>query len=105
MELIEAAVECGMEDPWAILMLSPREIEWRFRALAQRRRMQDEKIDLMAFLIGRYASIGFHAPKKYPRKPDALAYPPKEMTANQMKRFFAALSAGREAKNGDCRNP
>lgn len=94
-----------MENPWEILCLSPREIEWRFRALAQRRRMQGENIDLLAFLVGRYVALGFHAPKKYPRKPNSLAYPPKEMTANQMKHFFAELSAGREAKNGDSRNP
>jgi len=60
-----------------------------------------ENTDALAYLAGRYVLIAFHAPKRYPRRPDGVSHPPKKMTDQQIKRFFAELSARKEAGNGD----
>ena len=100
-ELIASAAQAGVERPWEILDLSPGEIEWFFRSLAARRQAELEKIDTLAYLAGSYVLTAFHAPRRYPRRPDAVAHPPKKMTDKQMKQFFADLSAGKGAENGD----
>lgn len=101
-ELIDTAAELGIARPWTLTELSPREIEWSFRALAARRQKEAEMADLSAYLAGRYMLVAFHAPKRYPREPEGVARPPKKMTDHQMKQFFAELAAGKEAENGDC---
>ena len=100
-EMVETAAQAGMERPWDILALSPAEIELQFRALAAKRQAQLESIDLLAYLAGRYVLMAFHAPKRYPRRPDGISHPPRKMTDKQIKQFFADLSAGKEAVNGD----
>ena len=100
-ELIDSAARAGLERPWEILELTPKEIEWFFRSLSARRQAEMEKIDALAFLTGSYVLTAFHAPRRYPRRPDAVAHPPKKMTDDQMKQFFADLSAGKGAENGD----
>ena len=90
-----------MDRPWEILNLTPGEIELFFRSISAKRQAEMEKIDLLAYLTGRYVLTAFHAPRRYPRRPDSLMHPPKKMTDNQMKRFFADLAAGKGAENGD----
>ena len=95
-------MQLGIERPWEIPELTPKEIEWFFRSIASRRQAEMEKIDTLAYLAGSYMLTAFHAPKRYPRRPDAFKHPPKRMTDHQMKQFFADLSAGKGAENGDC---
>ena len=90
-----------MDRPWEILNLSPQEIELQFRAIAAKRRAEMEKIDVLAYLAGRYCLIAFHAPRRYPRRPDGVYHPPEKMTDQQIKQFFADISARKEAGNGD----
>ena len=61
-----------------------------------------ENLDMLAYLTGSYVLTAFHAPRRYPRRPDAFAYPPKKMTDHQMKQFFADIAARKGAENGDC---
>ena len=100
-DMVQKAIQVGMEEAWRLPELTLREIGIRFSALAAQRQQQAEQADLHAWLVGRYVLTAMHAPRRYPRRPDAVAHPPKKMTDKQMKQFFADLSAGKGAENGD----
>lgn len=100
-ELIRSAAGAGMDAPRRLLQLTPREIEEEFTALGRRRQLEAEKLDLLAWLVGRYVLIGVHAPKRYPRRPDALRRPAGRMTDAQMKNVFAGMAARREEDDGN----
>ena len=50
-----------------------------------------ERMDDLAWLVGRYAAIGINAPKKYPRRPDGVKRAAREMDAAEMKRVFVGM--------------
>ena len=101
--LVESAAKAGMHAPWRLAARTPREIELEFSAFARRRQEEAERMDLLAWLVGRYVLIGMHAPKRYPRRPDAIRRAAGEMTEMQMKKVFVDIAARREARgNGDC---
>ena len=100
-ELIKSAAEAGISRAWELAAFTPREIEMELAAIAQQRRQENHQLDLLAWLTGRYALYGMHAPRRYPRRPDAVACSPRRMSAEEMKRVFVAMAAeGR--KNGGC---
>lgn len=101
-ELAERAADAGIGGAWTLLARTPREIELELRAHAARRRQAAEDADLSAWLTGRYALLGVHAPKRYPRRPDAVARRPRRMTDVEMKRAFAAIAARGEVMDGGC---
>ena len=53
--------------------MTPAEVKGRIKAheIAQKRAIEDA--DVLAWLIGHYAAFGFHDPKHYPKKPNAVA--------------------------------
>ncbi|MBQ8508253.1 MAG: hypothetical protein IJ466_12595 [Clostridia bacterium] len=101
-ELLRSAAELGMGEAHRLLFLTPWEIELCFQALAARRQAELERSDLLGWLAGRYALIGFHAPKRYPRRPDAVQKRPARMSDGQMKQVFAAMAARKEEGDGGC---
>lgn len=75
--------------------LSPLEAEWELTAFAARRRLEMERLDDLAWLTGRYVSIGVNAPKKYPRRPDGVVRKPVRMDDLAMKQVFLHLAERR----------
>ena len=53
--------------------MTPAEVKGRIKAheIAKKRAVEDA--DVLAWLIGHYAAFGFHDPKHYPKKPNAVA--------------------------------
>lgn len=90
-----------MERAWALLALTPREIELEFEALLSRRQARLKEADLTAWLAGRYVLTAMHAPRKFPRSPDGIREAPPKMTAEQMKEAVKSIAARRGEKNGD----
>lgn len=91
---MEQAAAAGFEDAGRLMNLTPLEVEWELTAFAARRRSEMERLDDLAWLAGRYVSIGVNAPKKYPRRPDGVARKTERMDDAAMKRVFLNL-AGR----------
>ena len=91
--IVERAAEMGFPGAAGLMKLTPKEIEWELTAFAARRRLEMERMDDLAWLIGRYVAVGVNAPKKFPRKPDTVKRQAKEMTDDEMKRIFTKLSA------------
>ena len=75
--------------------LTPVEVEWELLAFAARKREAMERMDDLAWLVGRYAAIGINAPRKYPRRPDGVKRMVKEMDAAEMKAVFVGMAQGR----------
>ena len=52
--------------------MTPAEVKGRIKAheIAQKRAIEDA--DMLAWMIGHYASFGFHDPKHYPKKPNMV---------------------------------
>ena len=90
--MLERAAEAGFEDAGRLMRLTPAEIEWELSAFAARRRMELERLDDLAWLVGRYVSIGVNAPKRYPRRPDGVARRREPMADAAMKRVFLELA-------------
>ncbi len=78
--------------------MTAREVTAAFDRALERRRQRALDADFLAYLIGRYVALAVHAPKRYPRHPDAVR---RVMKDHEMKRCFAALS-GRGKAHGDC---
>ena len=87
--------EAGFEGAWRLFDLTPLEAEWEIAAFAARRRLEMERLDDLAWLVGRYAAIGVNAPKKYPRRPDGVARKAERMDDAAMKRVFLDLAGRR----------
>lgn len=77
--------------------LTPVEIEWKLAAFAACEQRRLERMDEAAWLVGRYVAIGLNAPRRYPRRPDAVKRRPRTMSDDEMKRVFAGLA---ERKGG-----
>lgn len=54
-----------------------------------------ERLDDLAWLVGRYVSIGVNAPKRYPRRPDGVVRKKAVMDAAAMKQVFLDLAGRR----------
>ena len=91
---MERAAEAGFSDAGRLMSLTPVEIGWELAAFAARRRLEMERLDDLAWLVGRYAAIGVNAPKKYPGRPDGVVRKSRQMDDAEMKRVFLDL-AGR----------
>ena len=98
--LAERAAQAGLSGAWELLARTPREIEAELRAWAERRRREQEDMELLAWRMGGYAMVGVHAPKRYPRRPNVQANRARRMTDGEMKRAFAAMAAGRRENHG-----
>ncbi len=81
--------------------MTPNEIRAEFDAIESARARRLEEMDLLAWLIGRYVSIGVNAPKRYPRRPNAIRTSRAPMSDAEMRRAFERLSERSEG-NGDC---
>lgn len=100
--MVRRAAEAGIGGAWKLMERTPRELEMELRAHAARRQATMEEMDLQAWLAGRYAMLAMHAPKRYPRRPDAVRRRPARMSDGEMKQVFAALAAGRGGEDGGC---
>ena len=94
------AAEAGFDGAVKLFGMTPVEAELALTAFAARQRQTLERLDEAAWLAGRYAAIGWHAPKRYPRRPNVQANRARRMTDGEMKRAFAAMAAGREENHG-----
>ncbi len=94
-EVAKRAAEAGYPGAGALFHLTPVEVEWELLAFAARKREAMERMDDLAWLVGRYAAIGVNAPRKYPRKPDGVKRAVREMGAEEMKSVFVGMSQGR----------
>lgn len=101
-ELLLRAAEAGIAHPERLLRCTPREIELAFLAQTANRQRRLEEIDLLAWLIGRYVTIGMHAPKRFPRRPNAVQVRKTEMTDAQMRRVFMDFAERRGKTDGSC---
>lgn len=94
-EMMQSAAELGVSRPWLLLACTPRELQLELRARMARRQAELERLDLAGWLAGRYAMIGLHAPRRYPKKPCCVRRQAAPMTDEQMKRAFAAMAEER----------
>lgn len=102
-KMVDRAAEAGLEQPSRLWRMTPREIEWELDAFAARERRRVARMDELAWLAGRYAAVAWHAPRRYPRRPDAVAHPRAPMTDAEMKRAllrFARRAARPEFPKG-----
>ena len=99
-ELLDSAAGLGIAEPWRLLECTPREIGLRLRAAEAARQAELERIDLLAWLAGCYVRTAYHAPKRYPRRPDGIRRRPAEMTDGQIKQVFAAMAARNPTRTG-----
>ena len=99
--MIHQATEAGLSQLDALGDMTPREIDRLFRAEAARRRAWMQRADLMAFLVGHYAALAVHAPRRYPRRPNAVRESGRRMPPEEMKRFFVEMAAREAEKHGD----
>ena len=65
--------------------MTPIEAELELTAFAARQRQALERMDEVAWLAGRYAAIGWHAPKRYPRRPEGVKRRRARMSDAEMK--------------------
>ena len=93
--LIQKAADAGMPRAWALEDLTPRQMELEMRAHAARLQRENEQLDLLAWLVGRYVFTALHAPRRYPRRPNALLRPRRSMDDDEIKRAFMALAQQR----------
>lgn len=94
------AADLGIREAWKLGAHTPREIEMIFRAESGRRQRQAEEADLQAWLTGRYVLSAIHAPKRFPRRPDAVGKVPRKMTDVEMKAAFMAMTGKGGTRHG-----
>lgn len=87
------AAEAGYPDAGRLFAMTPVEIEWELAAFAARERTAMERLDTAAWLTGRYCAVGWHAPKRYPRRPDGVRRAPSVMSDEDMKAVFQRLAS------------
>ncbi len=98
--VVRAGIDAGMERAWELINLTPREVENAFAAEAARREQAAERMDLLACLIGRYAMIAVHAPRRYPDAPNGIVRAPRAMSDDEMRRALISIAQRREAIGG-----
>lgn len=105
--VIDGAARQGFDGAERLWDMSPAEAERALAAFAARRRAEQERDERLAWMIGYYAAVAVHAPRRYPRRSGTAfrrfgAAAP--MTEAQMKRALLALADGapeREARDND----
>ena len=70
-----------MERADQLFDLTPREIAWRFEALAARRRERDEE----AWMTAKYVALAVHTPEKLPPRPVFYRKEQKAMTDDELR--------------------
>lgn len=88
--LAERAAEAGFMDADRLMNCTPAEIERTLCAFAVQERQKWEQLDAAAWLAARYAVIGWHAPNRFPKRPEGVRA--KTMTDEEMKQVFEALA-------------
>lgn len=66
-------------------------------------KQRDEAIDLAAWMIGQYAGLAYHNPKKYPRKPNTAKQtiaPVDDMDEDDIKEIMSAYAEMHNAAEG-----
>lgn len=92
LDTVRRLTEAGFEGAWRLFDLTPMEVEWEISAFAARRRMELERMDELAWLVGRYAAIGVNAPRRYPKRPDGVVRQAAPMDDEAMKQVFLRLA-------------
>lgn len=93
--IVERAAEAGFPNAARLCGLTPAEIELEMRAFSAREQRRWERLDAAAWLAARYATIGWHAPKRFPKRPEGVKRKPKAMKDAAMKDVFVQLAAKR----------
>ena len=99
-ELVSRAAGAGIEEAYLLTGLSPREIELHLQAIEEKRREDMQRMDMLAWLAGRYVLMAMHAPRRYPHRPEGVRQKNKAMADESMKRVFMAMAARREDEHG-----
>lgn len=69
------------------------------------RKAAHQDMDVLAWRIGGYTMRGFHAPRRYPRKPSTRQQQiPDAMTEEEMKRVFFNMAQGGKENGEKSRN-
>ena len=79
------AAGAGFDGAAGLFDMTPVEAELALTAFAARQRQALERLDEAAWLAGWYAAIGWHAPKRYPRRPEGVKRRRAEMSDAEMK--------------------
>lgn len=64
--------------------MTPKEISGRMTAYAAQREREQDYISLLAWYVGNYTAIGFHSPKKYPKRPPLSGAEKKQTIPDKM---------------------
>ncbi len=99
--MTERAAEAGWQDAEKLWHMTPREIELAFKALAAQERRRMARADALAWLMGRYAAIAWHAPRRYPHRPDGVVCDRPPMREAEMKRVLLNIARRRGAQAPD----
>lgn len=90
--VVQRAAEAGFPNPSRLFTMTPREIEWTLTAFAAQQRMEMERLDAAAWLIGRYCAVGWHAPRRYPKKPDGVRRARPTMSDAEIRAVFEKMA-------------
>ena len=94
-EIVRRAAEAGYGGAAGLFGMTPAEIELELAAFAARQRLEWERLDAAAWLAARYAAIGWHAPKRFPRQPEGVVRRAETMSDAAMKNVFLAMAERR----------
>ena len=92
LKIVECAADAGISGAAGLLDRTPAEIELELRAAAARQMREMEQLDALAWLTGRYAAIGWHAPRKYPKRPEGVRRTAPAMSDQAMKDVFLGMA-------------
>lgn len=98
--LQERAADLGLGQVERLGEYTPREIQLIFRAEAARRNRRAQDADFLAWLVGRYVLLAIQAPRRFPRRPDAVVRQPRRMSDAEMKAAFVAMATERRERHG-----
>ena len=90
--MVREAAEAGFPGAPGFYGMTPEEIGLEMSAFAAREQRKWERLDAAAWLAARYAVIGLHAPKRFPRRPEGVKRKEKAMSDAAMKGVFQAMA-------------
>ncbi len=86
-------------DAWSFWRMTAKEVRGRIEAHAANMRTANERLDLLAWMIGSYTAHAYHQPKKYPKRPSILSQveskalsPDVQMDSDIMKTVLTAYA-------------
>ncbi|HIS02417.1 MAG TPA: hypothetical protein IAA75_00785 [Candidatus Pullichristensenella avicola] len=91
--LFARLAEMGFARAADLFARTPREIEWEIGAFSAQQARRAEELTCLAWLTGRYAALGVHAPRRYPAAPPAARK--RAAGPEAMKQAFAAMAERR----------